>query len=225
MNNTTDPYGLVKLPTEMWPIDKVKPYEKNTKVHSADHIRKLKASIAADGLFDAIIVDLHGIIIAGHGRFEALVGLGHVTVPVKHAAHLSKNQADAARIAHNKTASTDYDSGFMADELRRLSEADDVDLGALGFDDHELEFLVEDLGDMDVGAISTDLDADIDAQEAETEDKVRATDASEERIGKAFGFPAIPIAAVKDVRRFIADIEAETGKAGADAFVEWVRAR
>lgn len=159
------------------------------------------------------------------GAFGALVGLGHVTVPVKHAAHLSKNQADAARIAHNKTASTDYDSGFMADELRRLSEADDVDLGALGFDDHELEFLVEDLGDMDVGAISTDLDADIDAQEAETEDKVRATDASEERIGKAFGFPAIPIAAVKDVRRFIADIEAETGKAGADAFVEWVRAR
>lgn len=227
MNNThtSDPYGLVKLPTEMWPIDRVKPYAKNTKVHSQAHVAKLKKSIAADGLFDAMIVDYDGVIIAGHGRFEALVGLGHTTVPVKHAAHLTKNQADAARIAHNKTASTEYDSGFMAEELQRLSEADDVDLGALGFEEHELDFLVEDLGDMNVDAISTDLDADIDRQDEETEQKVAATDASSERLVKALGFNAIPIAGVKAVRRFMAQIEADTGLTGADAFVEFCRGR
>lgn len=223
--NTTDPYDLVKLPTVLWDIDQVKPYARNTKVHTKEQIKKLQASIKQDGLFDALIVDMDGVIIAGHGRFEALVGLGQTKVPVKHAAHLTKNQADAARIAHNKTASTDYDSGFMAEELQRLSEASDVDITALGFDEHELDFLVDDLGDMNMDAISTSLDDDIDDQEKETAEKVAATDASDERITKAFGFSAIPIAAVKSVRRFMAEIEEETGMKGADAFVNWVEAR
>lgn len=221
----TDPYNLVRLPLEMWEIDRVKPYDRNTKVHSTQHIAKLKASIQADGLFDPIIVDLDGVIIAGHGRYAALVELGHKVVPVRHAAHLSKNQADAARIAHNKTASTEYDSGMLAEEMRRLVEADDVDITALGFDERELDFLVEDLGDMNLAAISENLDQDIDDQDAETERKVAATDASEERIVKAIGFSSIPIAAVRDVRRFIADIEKQTGKSGAKAFVEFCRGR
>lgn len=225
VTNTTDPYDLVKLPTELWDIDKVKPYAKNTKVHSPAHIAKLKKSIQQDGLFDALIVDMDGVIIAGHGRFEALVGLGHMKVPVKHAAHLTKNQADAARIAHNKTSSTEYDSGFMAEELERLSQVDDVDITALGFDDHELDFMVTDLGDMNIDAISDDLDGDIDRQDEETDEKVKATDASSEKLVKAIGFNAVPIAAVKHVRRFIADIEQETGKTGADAFVAWVEGR
>lgn len=223
--HTSDPYNLARLLTEMWPIDKVKPYAKNTKVHSTAHIGKLKASIRADGLFDALILDHDGVIIAGHGRYEALVSLGYLEVPVKHAAHLSKNQADAARIAHNKTASTEYDSGFLAEEMRRLMDADDVDIAALGFDDHELDFLVEDLGAIDTSAISTDLDADIDAQDAETEQKVTKTDASSEKLGKALGFNEVPIAAVKDVRRFIAQIEADTGLQGVEAFVEFCRGR
>lgn len=225
MPNTNDPYDLVNLPTVLWDIDKVKPYPRNTKVHSKDQIRKLQASIKQDGLFDALIVDMDGVIIAGHGRFEALVGLGQTKVPVKHAAHLTKNQADAARIAHNKTASTDYDSGFMAEELQRLSEASDVDITTLGFDEHELDFLVDDLGDMNADAISTSLDEDIDEQEKETAEKVAATDASAEKIVKALGFNAIPIAAVKSVRKFMAEIEEETGMKGADAFVNWVEAR
>lgn len=225
MPNTHDPYNLAQLPTELWDIDKIETYAKNTKVHSPAHIKKLKDSIKADGLFDALIVDHDGIIIAGHGRFEALVALGHLKVPVKHAAKLTKNQADAARISHNKTASTEYDSGFMAEELQRLLQADDVDITLLGFDEHELEMLVEDLGDMNMAAISEDLDEDIDAQDKETAEKVAATDASDERIVKAMGFNAIPIAAVKSVRRWIAEIEVETGLKGAEAFVNWVEAR
>lgn len=224
-NTTTDPYHLQKLPVEYWPIEKVKPYEKNTKVHSQQHIAKLKASIAADGLFDPLIVDMDGEIIAGHGRFTALVELGQKVVPVRHAAHLSKTQAAAARISHNKTASTDYDSGAMAEEMRMLMEADDVDIGVLGFDEHELEFLVEDLGEMNLNAISEDLDQDIDEQDAETKSKVAATDASDEKLVKAFGFNQVPIDTVKHIRRFMADIEAETGKTGVEAFVEWVSER
>lgn len=225
MTDTTDPYDLVKLPTELWDIDKIKPYDKNTKVHSDLQIKKLQASIKQDGLFDALIVDMDGVIIAGHGRFQALCGLGHVKVPVKHAAHLTKNQADAARIAHNALASVEYDSAFMAEELQRLSQADDVDVSTLVLDDHALDFLTEDLGDMNVDAISTDLNQDIDDQEQETAEKVAATDASEEKLAKAFGFGSIPIAAVKSIRAFVAEIEEETGMKGADAFVNWLDAR
>jgi hypothetical protein len=222
---TADPYQLVQLPTQLWDIGDVKPYERNTKVHSKEHIEKLKKSIRERGLFDALIVDMDGVIIAGHGRFQALTELGHVKVPVKHAAHLTKDQADAARIAHNKTASTEYDSDFMAQEIRRLSQSTEINLDELGLDDGELDFLVEDLGSMNIDAISTDLDSDIDAQEEETAEKVAATDASSEKVTKVFGFNSVPIAAVKHVRRFLADIEAETGLKGEEAFVEWVGAR
>lgn len=221
----TDPYNLVRLPTEMWDVGQIHTYDKNTKVHTRPHIKKLMASIATDGLFDALIVDADGVIIAGHGRFAALVELGHKHIPVKHAAHLSKNQADAARIAHNKTASTDYDSGLLAEEMKRLMAADDVDISVLGFDDAELDFLIDDLGDMNFDAISTDLDQDIDNQDAETSEKVRATDASDEKVVKALGFNSIPIEGVKHVRRFIADLESQTGKVGAEAFVEFCRGR
>lgn len=224
-NTTTDPYQLVNLPTELWDIGDVKPYPKNTKVHDPAHIKKLKASIQDRGLFDALIVDMDGVIIAGHGRFQALCDLGQIKVPVKHAKHLTKDQADAARIAHNKTASTEYDSEFMAEEIRRLAESTEVDVTALGLSEEELDFMVDDLGDMNIEAISTDLDGDIDAQEKETAAKVAATDASSAKVAKIFGFNSVPIAAVKHVRRFLADIEVETGLKGEDAFVEWVGQR
>jgi len=224
--HTSDPYELVKLPTVMWDIDKVLPYAKNTKVHSDHQVAVLKADIRERGLYDAIIVDYEGVIIAGHGRRLALIALGQKVVPVKHAAHLTKNQADAARIAHNKTSSTEYDSGLMADELRRLLDSNDVDITTLGFDERELDFLAfDDIGEMNMGAISDDLEGDIDAQEEETQEKVAATDASSTKIVKALGFNEIPIAAVKDVRRFLADIEAKTGLSGAAAFAEFCRGR
>jgi hypothetical protein len=224
-SNTHDPYNLADLKTEYWPIDKVFPYAKNTKVHSKAHIDKLKASIKADGLYDALIVDRQGVLIAGHGRFEAMKALKHLTVPVKWAKELTENQADAARISHNKTASTDYDSGFMAEELQRLSETGEIDLETLGFDDHELQFLVEDLGEMNVDGLSDDLDGDIDRQDAETEEKVTATDAGEESLSKILGFKSVPIASAKSVRRLIADLEEKTGLLGQQAFVKWCDSR
>ena len=224
-NTQTDPYNLVRIPTEMWSINKVLPYEKNTKVHTKAHIAKLKASIGADGLFDALIIDNDGVIIAGHGRYAALVDLGHKVVPVKHAAHLTKGQADAARIAHNKTASTEYDSGLLAEEMKRLMADDSVDISVLGFDEHELDFLIDDLGEINIGAISDNLDQDVDDQESETANKVLATDASSEKVVKALGFNSVPIAAVKNIRRFIADIEEQTGLVGEAAFAEFCRVR
>jgi len=84
---------------------------------------------------------------------------------------------------------------------------------------------IEDVGEPDLGAFADDLESDIDLQEQESKDKVEEIDASEEKIVKVLGFNSIPIAASKNVRRFMADIEAETGKEGAEAFVEWCNGR
>lgn len=224
MTAKADPYNLAELPIEQWNVSDLKPYERNTKVHDENHVIKLARSIKADGLYDAIIVDATGVIIAGHGRWAAVTKLGWAKVPVKVAKNLSKNQADAARIAHNKTSSTEYHSDYMAEELQRLAEADDVDVTVF-MDDHEIEMLIEDVGDMDMGALSTDLDADIDQQEQDSKDMVEQVDNSEEKIVKVLGFNSIPISASKEVRRFMADVEAETGKEGAEAFVEWCSGR
>lgn len=223
--HTFDPYGLVRLPIEMWPVDKVRPYPKNNKIHGRADIDKMKASIRQFGIMDPLIVDGAGVLIAGHKRFASLCELNHVEVPVRVARDLTPNQVDAARIAHNKTTTTEYDSGFLAEELARLADADDVDLNSLGFDARELEFLTQELGDMNIDGLAVDLDAEIDAQDQASRDKVAEVDAGETPIAKVLGFKALPTRAAPAIRRFISEIEASTGKAGAEAFVEWINAR
>jgi len=223
--HTHDPYGLQRLPVEMWTADRISPYAKNNKIHSRTDKDKTIASIREFGLINTLIVDVDGVLIAGHKRYACLLEMGHVEFPVRHAKHLTKNQADAARIADNKTQGTDYDSGFMAEEIARLSMVDDVDLGSLGLDDRELAFLTEDLGAMDLGGLAEDLDAELDAQDAETADKVAAVDTAMQPISKVFGFRGVPVAQVVLFKRFVAEVEGATGKKGAEAFTEWLNAR
>lgn len=228
MNNThsvLDPYGLQLLPVEMWTADQIHPYARNNKVHKPEDIEKTIKSIEQFGLINSLIVDADGVLIAGHKRFACLLKMGHVEFPVRHAKHLTKNQADAARIADNKTQGTDYDSGYMAEELARLASADDVDLAALGLGEHELEFLTDDLGEINIDGLAGNLDAEIDAQESETERKVAAVDGQLTPIAKVFGFKAIPVAQEIKFKRFVAEVESSTGKQGVDAFLEWFDAR
>jgi len=219
----TDPYNLSGISVEYWDADKIKVYERNTKVHPKSQIEALKKAIKEVGLLNPLVLDFDGVIIAGHGRYQALCELGQVrNIPVRVARSLSKAQADAARIADNKTASTEYDSSFMAEELARLAETGEVDLTALGLDDHELEFLSVDIGAPDLNAFSDDLDGDVDKQDAETADKVAAADRSERPISKVLGFTVIPIAHERAFRGFISKIEAETGKRGVEAWIEYI---
>lgn len=220
-----DPYGLQQLPVEMWTADKIHPYAKNNKVHSKEDIAQVKKSLEQFGLINTLVVDVDGVLIAGHKRFAALLEMGHVEFPVRHAKHLTKNQADAARIADNKTQGTEYDSGFLAEELARLSEADDVDLFALGLDDRELSFLTDDLSEMNVDGMAVDLDAEIDAQDQETADKVAAIDSAQTPLTKVFGFKTVPVSDIPKFSRFMAEIQDQTGKIGAAAFAEWLDAR
>lgn len=224
MSKNADPYELIRLPIEYWKAKDIKEYERNNKLHSKEHIDTLKKSISAFGLMDPIIVDMDGVIIAGHGRFNALKELGQIeNIPVRFAKTLTKPQADAARIAHNKTASTEYDTEATLEEIARLS-AMDFDMGALGVSDKELEVATFDVGEMNLDALSDDLDGDIDRQEETNRDKSEAALGNETPLFKVFGFKAVPARDEKLFRAFIARMEANTGMSGYEAWRAYLAA-
>jgi hypothetical protein len=45
---------------ELWPIDKLRPYERNPRTHSADQVAQLAASMVEFGFTNAILVDESG---------------------------------------------------------------------------------------------------------------------------------------------------------------------
>jgi len=54
----------------------IKPYAKNAKKHPAKQIKALARAIEAFGFSPAIEVDTEGVIVSGHGRFQAAQELG-----------------------------------------------------------------------------------------------------------------------------------------------------
>ena len=57
-------------------INKIKPYEKNSRVHNDSHIKQVCKSIEEFGFVNPILVDKRFTIIAGHGRYMAAKKLG-----------------------------------------------------------------------------------------------------------------------------------------------------
>lgn len=52
----------------LWPIEKIRPYEKNPRQHSQAQIDLIASSMKDDGVTAPILVDEAGVIIYGHGR-------------------------------------------------------------------------------------------------------------------------------------------------------------
>lgn len=132
---------------ELWPIARLKPYERNPRLHSDDQVAKVAASIASYGWTQPILVADDGTVIAGHGRLLAAKRLGLSDVPVIRLQHLTANQARAYRIGDNQLAlAASWDEDALAAEIHTLnSEA--YDLGLLGFDDAEIDRLLAPLDD------------------------------------------------------------------------------
>jgi ParB-like chromosome segregation protein Spo0J len=67
---------------EQWPLARLQPYAKNAKVHGADQVAKLAASMAEFGWTVPCLVGEDGELIAGHGRVLAATQLGLTEAPV-----------------------------------------------------------------------------------------------------------------------------------------------
>lgn len=107
------------------PIDQLKTYEGNAKIHTQDQIDKIKLSIQQFGMNDPIAIWKDNTVIEGHGRLQACQQLGFSQVPVIRLDQLSDEQRRAYTLVHNKLATKtgiDYDRIF--EELDSISEID-----------------------------------------------------------------------------------------------------
>lgn len=127
---------------ELWPVERLVPYEKNARTHSAEQIAQIAASISEFGFLNPILVDSSDGILAGHGRLAAARDLGLAEVPVVVLDHLTPTQRRAYIIADNKLAlNASWDMNLLQQEVAGL-QLQDFDLDLLGFDEQELADLM-----------------------------------------------------------------------------------
>ena len=78
MTDAPQSAGLVALAEriELWPIDRLRPYERNPRTHSEGQVDQIAASMVEFGWTNPILVDENAGILAGHGRLLAARELG-----------------------------------------------------------------------------------------------------------------------------------------------------
>lgn len=106
---------------EQRPISSIRPYDKNAKKHPVKQVEQVAASIKEFGFNQPVVVDKSGVIIVGHGRYQAAKLLRLETIPVLEA-DLTDEQAKAYRLADNKLNESEWDMELVIAELRELSE-------------------------------------------------------------------------------------------------------
>jgi hypothetical protein len=138
---------------ETWPLDRLRPYARNAKIHGTDQVAKIAASMAKFGWTVPCLVADDGELIAGHGRVLAAVMLGLKDVPVIRLGHLDEAERRAYRIADNKlTELGEWDEAMLRDEIAGLL-AEDFDLSLLGITDEDLDALLRDPDQLEGGAV------------------------------------------------------------------------
>jgi DNA modification methylase len=121
------------------PVGDLRAHAGNARVHSAEQIEQIKASMLAFGFTNPLLVDEDGVLIAGHGRLDAAQALGVAKVPVIVLRHLSAAQKEALRLADNRIAeNATWDQALLRDALAGLQQAGEVDLLAIGFSQDEI---------------------------------------------------------------------------------------
>jgi hypothetical protein len=131
---------------EMWPVDRLIPYERNARTHSDEQVAQIKASILEFGFTAPILVDGEDGILAGHGRLQAARELELPEVPVIVLDHLTPSQRRAYILADNKLAlNAGWDLDILSVEIEAL-KMDDFDLDLLGFSQYELDQMAKDAG-------------------------------------------------------------------------------
>lgn len=89
---------------ENTPIETLRFYSRNTRIHSPKQIELLARSIKAFGFNNPVLIDKDNFILAGHGRVLAATKLNLKTVPTVKIEHLSPLELKAFRIADNRIA-------------------------------------------------------------------------------------------------------------------------
>jgi DNA modification methylase len=129
-------------------IDKLTPNGRNARTHSRKQIRQIADSISAFGFVVPILIDDDGVIIAGHGRYDAARLLDLKQVPAIKLRGLSEAKRRALALADNKIAeNAGWDRELLAIELPELAEilvVEGLDVSITGFSAIEIDQLATD---------------------------------------------------------------------------------
>src|SRR5579863_402461 len=126
---------------ELWPIEKIKPYDKNPKNHPPEQIDLIAASMEEDGVFAPILLDEKGIIIYGHGRRLAALKNKYKVYPIVKAIGWSEARKKAARIKDNQLAALGgWNMPLLRGEAIQL-KTEGYDVALLGFTEQMTQWL------------------------------------------------------------------------------------
>jgi hypothetical protein len=109
------------------PTNSIKPEPRNARTHSKKPVAEIAASIRQFGFANPLLIDVDGVLIAGHGRLLAAKSIGFDSAPTITLPHLNEAQIRALRLADNKIA---------------LNAGWDVDLPVSGFSSGEIDVLL-----------------------------------------------------------------------------------
>ena len=148
---------MTNLQVVTWLVEKLIPYARNARTHSAEQVAQVAASIAEFGWTNPILAGADGIVIAGHARLLAARKLGMTEVPVIVLDHLTESQRRALVLADNRLAlNAGWDEEMLRVEMAALDD-DGFNLEVVGFTDEEIADLLRDPEEVHAG--NTDDDA------------------------------------------------------------------
>ena len=128
------------------PLADIVPYAGNPRHIPHAAVQQVAESIRQYGWQQPLVLDAESVIIAGHTRYAAAHLLGLETAPCYIADHLSPEQAQAYRLADNRTGEiATWDIDILTTEIDALSQQliDGIDLTVPGFSADELAALLE----------------------------------------------------------------------------------
>lgn len=135
-----------ELKVVMVPTDDLVMYEGNAKLHPAEQVDQIAASIEEFNFADPIAAwhneEGESVIIEGHGRLMAARKLGIETLPVIYLDYLSDEQRRAYTLAHNKlTMNSDFDYEILTSELDAIIGIDMEDFGFINVEMPDIDDL------------------------------------------------------------------------------------
>lgn len=212
---------------ELMPIENIKPYDKNAKVHTESQVKSLVEVIKSQGWDVPIVVDRHGVVIKGHGRRLAALMMGLKEVPVIVRSDLTDAQVKAARLSDNRVAMGDFDVDLIRDELAGLKD-EGFDLGTTGFGDKEIAMMLGELDSIDITAFDeapNAPEASVSASDAHGAAESNDDSAKEKAllVSDLLGFKHVPAKYKNDIVEFMAQIESASELKGGEAFGEAIR--
>lgn len=118
---------------ESYALADLKPYEYNVKEHTPEQLQRIANSITEFGWLQPIVVDEDNLILIGHGRVQASLGILKMThAPVWKIEGWPDAKKRAARIVDNKlNMDTGFNMEFLEFEIEQITGSG-VPMEALG---------------------------------------------------------------------------------------------